>query len=136
MFRHINVEIFRGYWAVNDVKKNPRKLFIFGDNDKRLGKKGQSIIRSEPNSAGIRTKKRPSLDPNAFYSDHEFKENVKKIRYDVKKIINLLEKNYIYDTLVLPQYAIGTGLSKLDKCAPKTFDFLVMKLNELMARYR
>ena len=42
--------------TVVDVSENPKTLFIFGDNDCRFGKKGQSIIIDMPNTIGIRTK--------------------------------------------------------------------------------
>ena len=63
----MKIEIFKGDWTINDVKKNPNKLFIFGDNNARLGKGGQAIIRDLPNVMGIRTKKGPSRKAAAYY---------------------------------------------------------------------
>lgn len=54
-------KIFEGYWTVNDARSNKNSLFVYGDNDIKKGKKGQAIIRDEPNAIGIPTKKYPSL---------------------------------------------------------------------------
>lgn len=36
---------------------------------KRYGKRGQAIIRNEPNAYGVATKRYPSMDDWAFFSD-------------------------------------------------------------------
>jgi hypothetical protein len=51
------VKIFQEFWSIIDAKNNGDFLFIFGDNDKKIGKKGQAIIRDEINAYGIPTKK-------------------------------------------------------------------------------
>jgi hypothetical protein len=47
---------------------------------KKRGKKVQAIIRDEPNTFGIPTKKKPYLSPCSYYSDQEYNENIKKNR--------------------------------------------------------
>lgn len=113
-----------------DIQANPDLIYIFGDNDNRVGNGGQAKeMRGEPNSVGIRTKKAPSTDPSVYYNDDEYKENIKKINEDILKIRN----NYVLKgkTLVLPSSGIGTGLSELEKRAPKTFSFLKAVLKYL-----
>ena len=44
----MKVEIFPGFWTLEDVRNSKGKIFIYGDNDARFGKGGQSIIRDEP----------------------------------------------------------------------------------------
>ncbi len=124
----MKVEIYSGFWTVDDVKNNPNKLFVFGDNNARIGKGGQAIIRDLPNSIGLRTKKGPSNKPAAFYSDTEIDKNIFFIREDILRI-KYMSKNY--DSIVLSDGGYGTGLASLEKVAPKTFEML----NNLLIGY-
>jgi hypothetical protein len=73
------VEIFEGYWTVDDVRKRKDMIFVFGDNDYKFGAKGQAIIRHEKNSHGIPTKKYPGYNKSAYYySDDDFDDNKEK----------------------------------------------------------
>lgn len=119
------IEIFEGFWTEETVKQNPDKIFIFGDNDLRVGKGGQAIIRDLPNTFGIRTKKKPNLHPSSFYIDREIDENSNKIREDIIKISEFIEAG---KTIVLSSGGYGTGLSKLPETAQKTFDYLSLLL--------
>ena len=123
------IEIFNGNWTIEDVQFNPDKIFIYGDNDKRTGKGGQAIIRGLKNTMGIRTKKSPSLQESAFYTDKDLDKNKKKILDDVNQIkIEMM----FGKTIVLSKGGYGTGLSKLKEKAPETFQFLnQVLLNEL-----
>lgn len=117
------IEIFNKDWSIDDVRSNPNKLFIFGDNNARIGKGGQAIIRDLQNTAGIRTKKGPSNKPAAFLSDNELDINCKNIREDIIEIKN----KYLiggYTSIVLSSGGYGTGLAQLERLAPKTFHFL------------
>jgi hypothetical protein len=75
----MKIEVFDGNWNVKDVVKNKSKIFVFGDNDHRMGKKGQAIIRDCENTIGLRTKKYPSYKTDSYYNDKEHLENRKKI---------------------------------------------------------
>lgn len=106
-----------------DVKANPDNIYVFGDNDLREGLGGQAKeMRGEPNSIGIRTKKAPHQGEDAYYTDDEYSDNVKKINED----INLIRQKCVLrgKTLVLPEDGIGTGLANLNQTAPKTAKFL------------
>ena len=123
----MKVEIFKGDWTVKDVKDNPNKIFIFGDNNARIGKGGQAIIRDLPNAMGIRTKKGPSRKAAAYYKDSQFEENSKNILEDILEI-----KKEAMDgmTIVFSQGGYGTGLASLKEKAPKTFEYLCYQLKE------
>ena len=123
----MKIEIFKGDWTIDDVKKNPNKLFIFGDNNARLGKGGQAIIRDLPNVMGIRTKKGPSRKSAAYYKDSEFKQNSENILEDILEI-----KKEAMDgmTIVLSEGGYGTGLASLKNKAPKTFEYLCQQLRD------
>lgn len=108
-------------WSKDTPKKYPDCLFVFGDNDMKIGEGGQAIIRSNPNAIGIPTKKSPYNSSDSFYTDDEYEENVKKINRAINNIVKI-SKNYKY--VVLPKDGLGTGLAKLDTKAPKTFAYM------------
>ena len=111
-------------FSVNLVKKNPDKVFLFGDNLKGYGKGGQAIIRDEPNAIGIPTKKAPSMDKTAFFTDAEYTSNKKVIDEAFSKIPR-------GKTIVVPKDNLGTGRAQLKQKAPKTWLYLQEKLKEL-----
>lgn len=119
------IEIFNGYWSVDDVKSTPEKLFIFGDNDLRIGTGGQAVIRNNSNTYGIRTKKRPSITDDSYYSDTEYEFNTQKILQDILQIKFHQLSGF---QIVLSDGGYGTGLSMLKEKAPKTYDFLLNSL--------
>ena len=124
---------WKGYWTPQDVRAHPRWLFVFGDNDIGQGTGGQAVIRGEGNAIGVPMKKYPDMKNSSFYSDAELEKNKTKIRNAINKIYN--EMRY-YDALILPENGLGTGLSDLPKRAPKTYDYLVYKTNQLIEELR
>ena len=126
----MKIIIFKGYWTVEDVRTNNKYLFIFGDNDIKRAKGGQAIIRYEPNTIGIPTKKYPSYNSNAYYYDTEYDDNIKKIDTAIENIIIIL-KTGKYKGIILPADGFGTGLANLKINAPKTLKYIEDKVNEL-----
>ena len=101
------------------VKDNPKKIFIFGDNDEKTGYGGQAKeMRGEINTIGIPTKKKPTMELDSFYSDEEFDVNKKKINFAISQMLNKVKEGY---DIVIPSNGIGTGLSQLNIKAPKTY---------------
>lgn len=116
-----------------DVEMNPHVQYCFGDNDKRQGMGGQAAeMRGSPNTHGIRTKKSPSMDPHAFYTDDEYDENVAKIDADFSAIATLLEEGNI---VVFPTDGFGTGMARLAETAPRTFAYIRKLEEELAVQY-
>jgi hypothetical protein len=112
---------YKSYITRSDVQTNRESIFVFGDNDQRSGFGGQAKeMRGEPNVVGIRVKKYPSMNSDAFYKDSEYKNNIIKIAED----INNLEKQAYNKTIVFPSNGIGTGMAKLNITSPKTFEYL------------
>lgn len=111
-------------YSVELVRENPDFVFIFGDNLLGIGGGGQAVIRNEPNSYGVPTKKAPSMSSNSFFNDLEYDENIEHI---TKAINNIPEG---YKAIVFPEDGLGTGLAELPVRAPKTFEFLVKTINE------
>lgn len=111
----------------DDVKANREKVFLFGDNLEQVGMGGQAgAMRGEPNAIGIPTKKTPSGDEAAFFTDAEIEENCNAIEDALQELTwNAL------DTVVIPLDGLGTGLAELDKRAPLTFAYLEQRLKDL-----
>lgn len=119
----------RYWWTTTDVKNFREYLFVYGDNDLQYGKGGQAIIRDEDNTFGIPVKKKPTTSEDAYYTDDEFTDNVKKIDKSVSELYKLMSKK-TYTNIVFPYDGIGTGLAKLSTLAPKTFEYLNLILNK------
>ena len=115
------VEVVEKY-TDDDVKSNPDKIYVFGDNTQRVGMGGQAQIRNNPNAMGIATKISPSMDEAAFMSDKNFISNVQIIDGDINKI------KATGKVVVMPSNGLGTGLAKLKEKAPKTYAYLKQRL--------
>lgn len=108
-----------------NLRENPNKVYLFGDNLAKRGMGGQAKeMRGEENAIGIPTKKYPTMNDKAFFTDDEFESNKERILNEFKKI----PKN---KTVVVPSSGLGTGLAQLDKRAPKTYAFLQECINKL-----
>lgn len=105
-----------------DVKANPNKLYVFGDNVKRVGTGGQAEIRNNPNAMGIATKLAPSMEESAFMKDADLARNKAVIDADIAKI------KATGKIVVLPKDGLGTGLAKLKEKAPQTYAYLKQRL--------
>ena len=120
------VETIKRY-DVQTLRNNREKTYLFGDNLAGYGKGGQAIIRGEPNAIGIPTKKKPTMDEDAFMTDDEYDSNIRAI----DEAFNKIPKNKI---IVLPQDGLGTGLARLQSKAPKTWAYLQSKLAEFKSK--
>lgn len=118
--------IYKKFVRRIDLSSNRNTQYLFGDNDQRKGMGGQAgAMRFEPNAIGIRTKKAPSMEyPYAFYFDTEFDENKKKIDEDFSKIDTTKD-------IVIPEGGLGTGRAMLKRYSPRTFQYILSKIDEL-----
>lgn len=101
-------------------QNNPSALVVFGDNLITKGKAGQAIIRDERNAFGVPTKRLPSMNSNAFFSDLE--DEYQEVK---DKLIYLWGEHTRGKIIILPDNMIGTGLADLQNRSPK-----IMKLIE------
>lgn len=119
----MNIIIQEKWYSIGTCEANPNMLFVFGDNEQRMGMGGQAIIRQMPNAVGLATKK-----SSAFYwSDDNLEHNKKVINGDIYEIKRQYEEEK-YKYLVLPKAGLGTGLSDLHNQAPRTFLYLTERL--------
>jgi hypothetical protein len=108
-----------------DLKANPGKIYLFGDNLQQQGLGGQAKeMRGEPNAIGIPTKIKPAMTPDSFMTDKNYESNIKSIDEAFAKIP-------VGATIVIPSDGLGTGLAKLNTSAPNTFAYLQRKISEL-----
>ena len=108
-----------------DVRAEPDKIFLFGDNLKESGYGGQAKeMRGEANARGIPTKKEPANARTSFFNDKEFEANKNAIDEAFGKIPH-------GKTIVIPKAGIGTGLASLEEKAPQTFAYLNEKFAEI-----
>lgn len=116
-------------WTSTIIKRpvlisNRDKIYLFGDNVLEKGSGGMAgDMRGEINALGIPTKKAPSMDESAFFSDEQFSYNV----YYIFKAFLKIPKSA---DIVVPSN-IGRGLSQLDKKAPITYKYLTKLLSSL-----
>lgn len=105
-----------------ELRANPDKLFVFGDNAARRGHGGQAKeARGEPNAVGIRTKKAPTYAETDFLTDAEYPLNVTAILDDFQPVFTALRDG---KTVVWPADGIGTGIAQLPTRAPHTLRFI------------
>ena len=108
-----------------DLRNNPDKQYLFGDNLKKYGMGGQARhMRGEPNAFGIPTKKAPMEFLDSYFTDVELDLNKKAIDEAFAKL------DFSKD-IIIPEAGLGTGLAELDKRAPLTFMYLQRKIKEL-----
>lgn len=123
------VEVDPSWFSIKKCKENPTKLYVFGDNIRRVGNAGQAQIRICKNSTGLATKLYPGMEPGDFMSDNLYNEHCMIIDKDIQKILKVFEnKDNGYTEIVFPIDGLGTGLSKLPEKAPKVYEFLCNKL--------
>lgn len=99
-------------------RRYPDKIFIYGDNLKSFGKGGQAIIRDEPNAFGIPTKRYPSWDDWAFFSDKE--DEIEAVKKSLRSLYKLAQNKVI----VFPEDGIGTGRAKMKEKSPIAYKMM------------
>lgn len=106
---------FRDWIVRQDLRKEPDKFFVFGDNVRRTGLGGQAKeMRGEPNAIGVATKWFPGRESHDYFSDTKLCQD--HVENDLFKIDTLLKAG---KTIVVPRDGIGTGLSELPQRAPR-----------------
>lgn len=110
---------YKNHIMRQDLRDNPKDIFLFGDNDMRVGLGGQAKeMRGEPNARGIRTKYKPSMDAKAFWHDSTYEQNIAKIDEDFKNVFSHPGR------VIMSSKGLGTGLAMLEENAPRTLQYL------------
>jgi hypothetical protein len=112
------------------IQSNPSVWYLFGDNDIRCGMGGQALAaRGNKNAIGIRTKKLPGSSEEAYYSDRDYDENVRKIAEDFIPAFDAILR---FENVVIPEDGMGTGFAELHARAPRTLIFINVLTLELV----
>lgn len=112
-----------------EIRDNPDKLYVFGDNFLKAGRGGQAKeCRGEPNCVGIPTKRYPSMRADAFLSDDDYVEWTRKCQKPFHIIFCALVAGKV---VVFPTDGIGTGLARLEEKAPQIWKSLQNSIDAL-----
>lgn len=110
------------WFTKEDIRANPTKMYVFGDNEDRVGTGGQAkACRGEPNTIGIRTKRHPKEELTAYWHDTTFVANTFYAFLDFQQVMKYLKVGRV---VVFPKDGFGTGLAKLKENAPLTLAFI------------
>lgn len=120
--------VFQKIYRRDDARRNPSVLYVFGDNVKRVGDRGQAAeMRLEPNAIGIATKYTPDL---CFGNEPEqVSAQNRVVDHDMKRLFEHVKKGGI---VVWPSDGVGTGTAFLPERSPDTYDYLESKLKALL----
>lgn len=114
----MNIEVTTELYTKDLLRQQPDKIFVFGCNMKRYGKGGQAIIRDEPNAFGIATKRYPSRDDWAYFSDKEDEKEF--VLQDLRNLYKIAQ----HKTIIFPSAGIGTGLAEMEKRSPVIWNMM------------
>lgn len=109
--------------TVERVRENPKSAYLFADSLSGKGRRGQAVIRDEPNAFGIPVKKTYS-GRLMHFSDDDFVTNKEAIDAAFDAIPDDMD-------VVVPSAGLGSGAAKLEEKAPKTFAYIESKIEEL-----
>lgn len=108
-----------------DLRANPDILYVFGDNEARVGLGGQAAeMRGEPNAIGVATLRAPGR----YWIDTDAARQCAVIDADLEPVFSALRAGR---TIVFPLDGIGTGLANLRAASPTTFAHLEARVEEL-----
>lgn len=120
--------LFQTHICREDLRRNLKTLYVFGDNARRVGHGGQAReMRGEPNAVGIATK----YTPYSLFEDTPIAidAQARLIDQDMKR---LFEKVKAGGVVVWPARGIGTNLAELATQAPTTYEYVRQKLLALI----
>jgi hypothetical protein len=107
------------------VRANPDTLFVFGDNMEQRGYGGQAKeMRGEPNVVGVPTKRSPSRDEGAYFSDAMWwHDPTIKAAIDeaFQTLVMALKAG---KDVVIPADGLGTGKAELPSRAPDIYSYI------------
>jgi hypothetical protein len=126
------VILFSGWYSAALCRSCPDLLFVFGDNTLGFGKGGQAIIRSEPNTFGIPTKRKPSMASGSFFMEGN-ERDLDAVLVRLGELWDRLEEGR---TVVIPinqegEISLGLERARLRQTAPGIYDTLKNHVNEM-----
>jgi hypothetical protein len=118
------MKIEREKWLQRSMlRTNPDKLYVFGDNAKRVGLGGQAkACRGKPNAHGIAT----LCAPHKPFSESDGHEPIAIMERDRVALQTRTKKTGA--TFVWPVDGVGTGLARMPQKLRQTLDGMIMDL--------
>jgi len=115
------------WYDARECANNADTLYVFGDNTQEVGCGGQAVIRYLPNSIGIPTKSKPTMEEDAFFDD-----SVVQFLKVEQAICNILKEMLSgkYSKVVFPGDGLGTGLAMMEEKSPILFDNMNIRIYE------
>lgn len=112
------------------IQHRPDVYWVFGDNKAGAGLGGQAAAcRGEPNAIGVPTKKRPSMDPDAFCTSTDD-------AFDMIEAFVRIEEALMKGAIVaVPTAGVGTGLSRLNQTCPELYQWIREQFIRLVRAY-
>lgn len=114
------IKITAKHWTRESVENDPKTLYVFGDNLQEYGNAGQACIRGLPNAIGLPTKKEPTMEPTAFFTD-----NLEDFCACLDKLEECVEVIQNWEGDVVISCEIGRGLAQMQKHAPKLYGHIL-----------
>lgn len=105
----------------------PNYLFVFGDNQMRVGTGGQAIIRNCHNALGLVTKRAPSTNIDAYMTGTP--EDYNAVNDDIERIKKLMEEG---NPIIFPASGLGTGLAALNVHAPELLAYIDNEVSKII----
>ena len=117
------------------VRSHQTWLFVFGDNLAGKGLGGQAReMRGEQNAIGIATKRSPSMNSDAFFSDSDIHNVI--VMGAIKDSFRILESHLLSGgVVVIPKNGVGGGLANLPVNAPLIDTFIKDGIERLVNIY-
>jgi len=122
--------VLRQAWIVRrDLRAHPDWLYLYGDNEARVGHGGQAAFcRGEPNAVGVATKRAPRHTMESYWTDADFERVKPIIDRDLAPAFAHVAAG---GTVVVPADGLGTGMAQLPQRAPRILRYIEDKLTEL-----
>jgi hypothetical protein len=132
----MGVILFAGWYSPELCQQHPDKTFVFGDNTRRFGMGGQAIIRNQPNSYGISTKRYPSMSEASFFAEGN-ERDLQVVLGDIEGVWRLLEQGR---TVVIPvtmdrKVSLGLERAELKQRAPSLYALIETHVKEMCDGY-
>ena len=108
-----------------DLQLNPEAYYLFSDNDQNAG---HWEYRNYSNFVGIRTKKDEHNFDSSFWSDDTYKDNIKKIDEDYRKIRTLLG---FMKPVIFSENTFQINFESYDYISPKTSKYIQNVLKKI-----
>lgn len=109
------------------LQKHYDSIWVFGDNISRIGSGGQAIIRDEPNTFGLVTKRNPDHKPGSYMTGTP--EDYEAVASDLDRLHQLISTGA---SIVFPSSGLGTGLARLQTTAPDLLAYIDSEVSKLI----